>query len=92
MQAKGLLLFLIILISGSSFALAADPRPTPSPMSYKQVTFNAELLSQEIAQLTGLALNPILCMSALGAYSYFSAPEQDRSALPWHLSPKFWVR
>ncbi|MGB5686297.1 MAG: hypothetical protein WBM35_10815 [Candidatus Electrothrix sp.] len=59
-------------------------------MSYKQVTFNAEMLSQEVAQITGLALNPILCMSALGAYSYFSAPEQARSALPWHLSPKFW--
>ncbi|MCI5167672.1 MAG: hypothetical protein D3903_16670 [Candidatus Electrothrix sp. GM3_4] len=29
-------------------------------------------------------------MSALGAYYYFSTPEQDRTSLPWHLSPKFW--
>ncbi len=59
-------------------------------MSYKRATFNAEMLSQEVAQITGLALNPILCMSALGAYSYFSAPEQARPTLPWHLSPEFW--
>lgn len=94
MLVKKVLLFLIILIVSSSFVLAdtpgSIPRPAPAPMSYKQVTFNAEMLSQEVAQITGLALNPILCMSALGAYSYFSAPEQARSALPWHLSPKFW--
>ncbi|WP_339136948.1 MAG: hypothetical protein WGN25_03330 [Candidatus Electrothrix sp. GW3-4] len=85
--------FLLVLVCSLSFALAAvaaAPEPAPAPMSYKQVTFNAEKLSQEVAQVTGLALNPILCMSALGAYSYFSAPEQDRSALPWHLSPVFW--
>ncbi len=90
MQIKKVLLFLIILIFSSSFALADKPRPAPSPMSYKQVTFNAEMLAQEVAQTTGLALNPILCMSAFGAYYYFSAPEQDRPSLPWHLSPKFW--
>ncbi|MDU9049489.1 MAG: hypothetical protein Q3M30_11595 [Candidatus Electrothrix sp. Rat3] len=94
MLIKKILFFLIILLFSSSFVLADTSGPplesTPSPMSYKQVTFNAEMLSEEIAQITGLALNPILCMSALGAYSYFSVPEQARPALPWHLSPKFW--
>ena len=102
MLVKKIFFFFIVLLFSSSFVFAdtsgqspeptpgSTPGPAPAPMSYKQVTFNAEMLSQEIAQLTGLALNPILCMSALGAYSYFSAPEQDRSGLPWHLSPKFW--
>ncbi len=88
------LLFFIALIFSSSFVLADTPGPSsesaPTPMSYKQVTFNAEMLAQEIAQTTGLALNPILCMSALGAYQYLSVPEQDRASLPWHVSPKFW--
>ncbi|MCI5123583.1 MAG: hypothetical protein D3925_03680 [Candidatus Electrothrix sp. AR5] len=98
MLVKKIFFFLIVLLFSSSFVVAdtsgpslePTPRPAPTPMSYKQVTFNAEMLSQEITQITGLALNPILCMSALGAYSYFSAPEQARPALPWHLSPKFW--
>ncbi|MCI5141150.1 MAG: hypothetical protein D3909_05370 [Candidatus Electrothrix sp. ATG1] len=88
MLSKKILFFLFALLFSSSFALADAPRP--APMSYKQITFNAEMLAQEVAQTTGLALNPILCMSALGAYYYFSVPEQNRSALPWHLSPKFW--
>ena len=95
MLVKKIFFFFIVLLFSSSFVVAdtsgSTPGPAPTPMSYKQVTFNAEMLSREVAQLTGLALNPILCMSALGAYSYFSAPEQARSALPWHLSPKFWA-
>ncbi|MCI5180399.1 MAG: hypothetical protein D3911_13940 [Candidatus Electrothrix sp. AW3_4] len=63
---------------------------THSPISYKKITLNAEMLSREIAQTTGLALNPILCMSVLGGYYYFTTPEEHLSALPWHLSPQFW--
>ncbi|XCN73215.1 MAG: hypothetical protein Q3M24_00170 [Candidatus Electrothrix aestuarii] len=88
---KSKVLFFVIMICSISFVLSAfAAAPKPAPASYKQVTFNAEKLSQEVAQVTGLALNPIFCMSALGAYYYFSAPEQDRAALPWHLSPVFW--
>ena len=65
-------------------------KETHSPISYKKVTFNAEMLSREIAQTTGLALNPILCMSVLGGYYYFTTPEEHLSTLPWHLSPQFW--
>ncbi|MCI5166516.1 MAG: hypothetical protein D3903_10595, partial [Candidatus Electrothrix sp. GM3_4] len=58
MQIKKVFFFLIVLICCSSFALADKSRPAPSPMSYKQVTFNAEKLAEEVAQTTGLALNP----------------------------------
>ncbi|MCI5132605.1 MAG: hypothetical protein D3904_14100, partial [Candidatus Electrothrix sp. EH2] len=88
MLIKKVSFFLLILLFSSSFTLAGAPQTAPK--SYKQIAFKAEILSQEVAQVTGLALNPILCMSVLGAYSYFSAPEQDRSALPWHVLPQFW--
>ena len=90
MSIKTLFFFFLVLLFSSSSALAGEPRPALSASTYSQITFNAEMLSREVAQITGLALNPILCMSALGAYSYFSAPAQDRSDLPWHLSPQFW--
>lgn len=55
---------------------------THSPISYKKITLNAEMLSREIAQTTGLALNPILCMSVLGGYYYFTTPRASfRTAL-----------
>lgn len=88
MLIKKLSFFFLILLFSSFFTLAGAAQTTPE--SYRQIAFNAEMLSQEVAQVTGLALNPILCMSVLGAYSYFSVPKQDRSALPWHVSPQFW--
>ncbi|MCW5213070.1 hypothetical protein VU04_09190, partial [Desulfobulbus sp. TB] len=106
MQIKKIFFFLIILILSSSFVQADTSEPSPSeklkgrekverldthsPISYKKVTFNAEMLSREIAQTTGLALNPIFCMSVLGGYYYFTTPEEHLSTLPWHLSPQFW--
>uniref|UniRef100_UPI0040575802 hypothetical protein n=1 Tax=Candidatus Electrothrix sp. TaxID=2170559 RepID=UPI0040575802 len=85
-----ILFFFILLFFSSSLALADRAGPVQSPVSYRQISFNGEMLAQEIAQTTGLALNPILCMSALGAYHYFSVPERGRADLPWYVLPQFW--
>jgi hypothetical protein len=90
MLTKKIFFFFILLFFSCSFALADEAAPAPSSASYHQISFNGEMLAQEIAQTTGLALNPILCMSALGAYHYFSAPESERADLPWHVLPQFW--
>ena len=57
---------------------------------YKSVAFKGEVLSREIARTTGIALNPILCMSAFGAYTYYTTEAAERQALPWHASPQFF--
>jgi hypothetical protein len=90
MLIKKTFFIFILLFFNTSLALADEAGPVQPPVSYRQISFNGEMLAKEIAQTTGLALNPILCMSALGAYHYISAPEQERSDLPWHLSPQFW--
>src|SRR5262245_55532014 len=43
-------------------------------------------------QVTGIAISPMLGVSAVGAYKWFQAgsPEQ-RAALPWFASPSFWL-
>jgi len=43
-------------------------------------------------QVTGIAISPLLGVSAVGAYQYFQAgtPEQ-KSALPWFANPAFWA-
>ncbi len=55
-----------------------------------KLSFKGELLAQELAKTTGIALNPLLCISALGAYNYYSNEESSRSSLPWHSLPTFW--
>ena len=81
-----LFLFLLLLLPCSQ-ARAAKPLNTPE---YKSLVFKGEVLSREIAKTTGIALNPILCMSALGAYRYFSTEVAKRATLPWHAQPMFW--
>ncbi len=43
-------------------------------------------------QITGIAISPLLGVSAVGAYQWFQAgtPEQ-KAALPWFAQPAFWL-
>lgn len=49
-------------------------------------------LAAMATQVTGIAISPLLGVSAVGAYQYFQAdtPEQ-KAALPWFANPAFWV-
>ncbi len=49
-------------------------------------------LAQTISMITGVAISPLLGVSAVGAWKYFKAktPEQ-KAALPWFAQPWFWI-
>lgn len=43
-------------------------------------------------QVTGIAISPLLGVSAVGAYRYFQADtDAERAALPWFAHPGFWA-
>jgi hypothetical protein len=43
-------------------------------------------------QVTGIAISPLLGVSAVGAYQYFSADSAEAKArLPWFAQPSFWA-
>jgi hypothetical protein len=43
-------------------------------------------------QVTGIAISPLLGVSAVGAYRYFQASgEAEKAALPWFAHPSFWI-
>ena len=48
------------------------------------------ILAQEITKVTGIAISPLLGISALGALEYFRNPD-GRSDQPWFCSPIFWA-
>ncbi len=58
--------------------------------TYQEVTLRGEFLAAEIAKTTGYALNPLICVATLGAYQYYTTPEEERSSLPWHAAAGFW--
>lgn len=43
-------------------------------------------------QITGIAISPLLGVSAVGAWQYFQADTAEaKAALPWFASPSFWL-
>ena len=91
---RNLFLALSIVLLSGQLTMAQNnslqPQAGVKTSSYKGMVFKGNLLAEELSKTTGIALNPLLCISALGAYSYFQTPVDQRSGLPWHCSPKFW--
>lgn len=50
-------------------------------------------LASTLAQITGIAISPMLGVSALGAYKWVEAGDdpQKQAALPWFAHPMYWV-
>jgi hypothetical protein len=85
-----MLLLLVFLCPLQAVGAKKSVSPVGKTSGYSKAVFKGEVLSREIAKTTGIALNPLLCMSALGAYTYYTTEHSLRSQLPWHASPRFW--
>lgn len=49
-------------------------------------------LASTISQVTGIAISPLLGVSALGAYKYFAAStDAEKANLPWYGQPMYWL-
>lgn len=49
-------------------------------------------LAAMATQITGIAISPLLGVSAVGAYQYFQADTPEQKAnLPWFANPAFWA-
>lgn len=48
-------------------------------------------LAQTVSMLTGVAISPLLGVSAIGAWKYFSVEKSERARLPWFANPWFWL-
>jgi hypothetical protein len=47
-------------------------------------------LSQGITEITGVAISPLLGVSAVGAWRYWKTPTAERAELPWYARPWAW--
>lgn len=48
-------------------------------------------LAEAVSQTTGIAISPLLGVGALGAWTYFQAPQAQREQLPWFAQMWFWL-
>ena len=48
-------------------------------------------ISEAVSQLTGTAINPLLGITALGMYRYFTTPPNLQDQLPFYDQPYVWI-
>lgn len=76
--------------SAAAAPAAAAPATTTSPAAGAKGGPALEL-AQTVSAVTGIAISPLLGVSAIGAWQYFKAPSDQRSKLSWYAQPWFWL-
>jgi len=87
-----LLLALFPLIPLVARAAASKPASPPSSSSTSSGTSPGVALAQGVSTVTGVAISPLLGISAVGAWQWWSADTDEKKArLPWFAQPWFWL-
>ena len=85
-------------ISAAAFALAlwlagvaaASAASVPATPAASDPSPGAQV-AQTISTVTGVAISPLLGMSAVGVWQWVKAPAEKRASLPWFARPWFWL-
>ena len=93
---SGLILALPVLAPALEAEATGQPAP-PAPTSgasrspAQAASLPGERAAAAVSATTGMAISPLLGVSAVGAWRYFQTPAAMRSNLPWNTSPWFWT-
>lgn len=70
--------------------LFAASKPAPAPAMERPVI--GTQLASTLTQITGIAISPMLGVSALGAYKWAQADTpEEKAALPWYAQVHYWL-
>ena len=83
------LFFLVLCLALVSSVVWAAGQSSPSTKSASSTPGVA--MAGTLSQITGVAISPLLGVSAVGAYTWFRAPAEKRATLPWYTKPAFWL-
>jgi hypothetical protein len=70
--------------------LPAEPREAAPASSSADTRLPGVALAEGITQLTGVAISPLLGVSGVGAWEYFTTEASRRPELPWFCHPVAW--
>jgi hypothetical protein len=84
-------LVLILCCFGLHRALAQPAAEVTPAVAPKPATPGVEM-AQALSTITGVAISPLLGVSAVGAWQYYqAATPAQRAGLPWFAQPWFWA-
>ncbi len=76
-------------------ALIAGPllaATRPAAPKAKEAPVLGTQLASTLTQITGIAISPMLGVSALGAYRWAKADTpEEKASLPWYAGPQYWI-
>ena len=88
---KKRVLAIIALCLGLTLFAAQAQTASSTPPAARNNTPGQDI-AQTISMITGVAISPLLGVSAVGAWQYFKAKTPDqRARLQWYSNPWFWV-
>ena len=79
-----IIVLIAVLFTSLSPASASD---VPPPNSDRLPGVD---LAEGVTKLTGVAISPLLGISAVGAWQYYHVPGARRPSLPWYCQPLAW--
>ncbi|MCU0796136.1 MAG: hypothetical protein MUF31_09395 [Akkermansiaceae bacterium] len=85
-----LLVFLSLTLSSVRGETAESPTPPPVEESAEPKTTPGVALATGITEITGVAISPLLGVSAVGSYTWFRTPANARANLAWYCQPWAW--
>jgi hypothetical protein len=89
MKRSAPLVAVVLCLGLLSLPLLAQGMAKPAAKSAKTPGLELAALA---TQVTGIAISPMLGVSAVGAWQYFQAgTPEEKAALPWFAHPGFWL-
>jgi len=93
----GLVAVTLIAAAGPRLAAQEGREPAGSgsvpPVAVSPATEHfhaAQQIAEVITLATGIPVSPLVGVSGLGAYRWWSTPVERRGALPWYARPPYW--
>lgn len=87
-----LLAVMLALAAGWWCPSAAGAGTAVEPAASTNAAVPGTELAHTISEITGVAISPLLGVSAVGAWKYFHARTPQQAArLPWFAQPWFWI-
>ncbi len=90
-----LVIALAALLIASTLTVMAATKAEPAALAQKETKSEGKTpgmaAATALSTITGVAISPLLGVSAVGAWTYFETPKDKRSQLSWYAQPWFWV-
>ncbi|MEP4077870.1 hypothetical protein [Haloferula sp.] len=83
-------MLLTMICAGLLAPLVGQEESVAEPLAVTENHVPGVAMAQGITEITGVAISPLLGVSAVGSWHYFKSPAELRDDLPWYCQPWAW--